>query len=106
MPTKSDSRRNCDAIFERLWPTARRMPISDDRWMTEIDMTLAMPSPPTASARRPANNAVCCSVLSACDDACSTSLGTLVDTWSGPPRLIAVGIASAVCCVCPVTERM
>ena len=101
MPTNSDSSRNCDPIFDRLWPTARRMPISDDRWITEIDITFAMPRPPTASASRPANSAVCCSVLSACADACSTSLGTFVDTWSGPPRLIAVGIASAVSCVVP-----
>src|SRR5690242_7311793 len=80
IPTNSDSSRNCSPIFERLWPTARRMPISDDRWITEIDITFAMPSPPTASASNPANNAVCCSVLSACDAAFSTSLGTLVDT--------------------------
>ena len=105
MPTNSDSSRNCAPILERLWPTARRIPISDDRWMTEIDMTLAMPSPPTASASRPANSAICCRVLSAWAAAWSTSLGTFVDVWSGPPRLMAVGMASAVSWVVPSSAR-
>ena len=81
------------------------MPISDERWITEIDMTFAIPSPPTARARMPANSAVCCSVLSACADAWSASLGIFVVTDSVPPRLIAVGSASDVACVSPSTAR-
>ena len=92
-------------MSERVLPSARRMPISDDRWITEIDITLAMPSPPTARARIPANSAVCCSVLSACADASSASLGIFVRHRSVPPRLIAVGIASFVSWVVPGSAR-
>ncbi len=100
-PTNSDSSRNWAPILERLWPTARRMPISDDRWITEMDITLAMPIPPTVSASKPAKSATCCRVLLAWAAAWSTSLGIWVETWSEPPRLMAVGMALAVAWVVP-----
>ena len=64
-------------------------------------MTLAIPIPPTVRPSSPASSATSCSVLLACAVACSTSLGTCVDTWSGPPRLMAVGMALAVAWVVP-----
>ena len=71
-----------------------------------IDITLAIPIPPTVSASSPANRATSCSVRLACAAACSTLLGIWVDTWSGPPRLMAVGMAFAVAWVVPDTARM
>ena len=82
------------------------MPISDERWITEIDITFAMPRPPTASASKPANNAVCCRVLSAWALAFNASLGTSIDTSSVPPSEIAVGMSVAVCGVVPSSLRM
>ncbi len=106
MPTKSDSSRNWLPMMVRLWPTARRMPISAERWITEIDMTLAMPTPPTIRASRPANRATSWRVLFAWAWASRASLGTWVDTWTEPPRLMAVGMALAVSWVVPGEERM
>ena len=64
-------------------------------------MTLAMPKPPTVRASRPAKRATSWSVRFAWAAAWRTLLGTWVDTWSEPPRLIAVGMALAVACVVP-----
>ena len=57
--------------------------------MTEIDMTLAIPTPPTNSASPPMRNSTLRSVVSTSPWASRRSDGTTTETLSAPPRLTA-----------------